>query len=205
MQTVRKLIRIDSVVIVEGKYDKITLENIIDATIIPTDGFGIYKDRQKRELIKRLSEKNGAVIITDSDNAGMQIRSYIKSFCDCQKLINVYLPQISGKERRKASPSKQGLLGLEGMNEEIIVCALKKYGVPFSGEKKAVKITKADLFSVGLSGCENSSQKRQDFLEFSGLPSGLSSGAFLDALNSLFTLESFYAEVEKWRRQQAKN
>ena len=115
--------------IVEGKYDKITLENIIDATIVTTNGFGIYKDPQKRKLIRLLCEKNGAVIITDSDSAGVQIRSYLKSFCDSEKIVNVYLPQIVGKERRKAAPSKQGFLGLEGMSESIIVEALQKSGV----------------------------------------------------------------------------
>ena len=114
------MIRIDSVVIVEGKYDKIALQSFIDATIVTTNGFGIFRDKGKRELIKLLCEKHGAVIITDSDNAGMQIRSYIKSFCNSDRIINVYIPQIPGKERRKAVPSKQGFLGVEGIDRQYL-------------------------------------------------------------------------------------
>ena len=191
--------------IVEGKYDKITLENIIDATIVTTNGFGIYKDPQKRKLIRLLCEKNGAVIITDSDSAGVQIRSYLKSFCDSEKIVNVYLPQIVGKERRKAAPSKQGFLGLEGMSESIIVEALQKSGVTLKTVKNGPKITKTDLYFAGLSGRENSAAARTDFSKLIGLPLNLSSSAFLDALNSLFTVELFDTEVEKWRQQQARN
>lgn len=192
-------------VIVEGKYDKITLENVIDATIIVTNGFGIYKDRQKRDLIKRLCEKNGAVIITDSDSAGAQIRSYIKSFCDSDKIINVYLPQIKGKERRKKSPSKEGFLGAEGMDAATIMAALDKCGVTHADNIKDKKITKTDLYKLGLSGREESGLARSQFSEFAGLPSGLSANAFLDALNAIYSVELFYSEVEKWRLQQAKS
>lgn len=201
----KKLIRIDSVVIVEGKYDKITLENIIDATIVTTDGFGIYRNRNKRELIRVLCEKNGAVIITDSDSAGMQIRSFIKSFCDSERIVNVYLPQIVGKEKRKATPSKQGFLGLEGMDADVILSALEKSGIIAKSVQKTDRITKTDLYRAGLSGKTDSSLDRARFMKFVGLPTGLSSNAFLDALNSLFTVETFNLEVEKWRLQQAKN
>ena len=201
-----QLISLESIVIVEGKYDKITLENIIDATIITTNGFGIYKDKQKRELIKRLCEKNGAVIITDSDSAGAQIRSYIKSFCDSNRIINVYLPQIKGKERRKKVQSKEGYLGAEGMSAEAIIEALNRSGVKaMLNTDNSPKITKTDLYKLGFSGNKGSKSTRVDFCRFAGLPEGLSSNAFLDALNSLYSVESLYTEVKKWRPGQAKN
>ncbi len=205
MLTVIYLIKLNSVVIVEGKYDKITLQNIIDATIVTTNGFGIYKDRKKKELIKLLCEKNGAVIITDSDNAGAQIRSYIKSFCNTQKIVNVYLPQILGKEKRKTQPSKQGLLGLEGMDKETVLKALERSGVLTEEIGKSEKITKSDLYTAGLSGGGNSKNLRNDFSSFVELPKALSANAFLDALNSIFTREEFLSEVRKWRQVQAKN
>ncbi len=199
------MIKLKSLVIVEGKYDKITLENIIDATIVTTNGFGIYKDESRRRLIKRLCEKNGVVIITDSDSAGAQIRSYIKSFCNTEKIVNVYLPQIKGKEKRKSQPSKQGFLGLEGMDKNTVIKALERSGI-FTGETdNKEKISKSDLYSVGLCGGENSRLLRNDFSKFAGLPEGLSSNSFFDALNSIFTREEFLTEVKKWRQQQVLN
>ena len=199
------LIKLKSLVIVEGKYDKITLENIIDATIVTTNGFGIYKDESRRMLIKRLCEKNGVVIITDSDSAGAQIRSYIKSFCNTEKIVNVYLPQIKGKEKRKSQPSKQGFLGLEGMDKNTVIKALERSGI-FTGETdNKEKISKSDLYVVGLCGGENSRLLRNDFSKFAGLPEGLSSNSFFDALNSIFTREEFLTEVKKWRQQQVLN
>lgn len=199
------MIKLKSLVIVEGKYDKITLENIIDATIVTTNGFGIYKNESRRRLIKRLCEKNGVVIITDSDSAGAQIRSHIKSFCNTEKIVNVYLPQIKGKEKRKRQPSKQGFLGLEGMDKNTVIKALERSGI-FTGETdNKEKISKSDLYFVGLCGGENSRLLRNDFSKFAGLPEGLSSNSFFDALNSIFTREEFLTEVKKWRQQQVLN
>ena len=198
------LLKINEVIIVEGKYDKITLENIIDATFIVTNGFCIYKDKSKQQLIKRLCNEKGAVIITDSDNAGNQIRSYIKNICSGENIINVYLPQIVGKERRKTSPSKQGLLGAEGMNEEIILNALQKSRV-IAVKSDYVKITKSDLYSFGLSGSRESKLKRELFCDFVSLPRGMSANAFLDALNAVFTLDEFKRETNKWLQEQDKN
>ena len=199
-----KLISLESVVIVEGKYDKINLENYIDATIITTDGFQIFKDRNKQKLIRFLCEKNGAVIITDSDNAGAQIRAYLKNICKNAKIVNVYLPQIAGKEKRKAYPSKQGFLGAEGLSGEIILEALNKSGVA-GRENNGSKITKTDLYAFALSGHTNSKSARESFAIYSGLPTGLSSNAFLDALNAIYTREIFLKEADKWRQQQAKS
>ena len=199
------MIRIDSIVIVEGKYDKITLENVIDATIITTNGYGIFKDGKKRALIRLLCEKKGAVIITDSDNAGMQIRAYLKGICNTDKITNVYLPQIIGKEKRKVRPSKQGYLGVEGMDEATIISALNKSGVTSGVRDKTPKISKADLYAFGLSGGIASKSARDSLSEFVGLPSGLSSNAFLDGLNAILTREKFIEEATAWRQAQVKN
>ena len=182
---VNQLIRLNKVVIVEGKYDKINLENYIDATIVTTDGFGIYRNKVKQNLIKCLCDKFGAVIITDSDNAGAQIRSFIKSICKNGNIINVYLPQISGKERRKSSPSKQGYL--EGLSGDIIIAALERSGVTADVTAESQKITKADMFTFGLSGSSGSRKARDEFSLYSELPVGLSANALLDALNAIYT------------------
>ncbi|MBE6727512.1 MAG: DUF4093 domain-containing protein [Ruminococcaceae bacterium] len=196
------MIRLDIPVIVEGKYDKITLENIIDATIIPTNGFGIFKDKQKCELIRTLSLQKGVIIMTDSDNAGLMIRNRLKQICAGGKIINVYVPEILGKEKRKTAPSKQGLLGVEGMDSQIILSALERSGVNAQintccGEK----ITKTDLFCLGFSGGQNSSEYRKSFASFLKLPTNISSNAFLDVLNTLFTKEEFNERVILWRQE----
>ncbi len=186
------MIKLSSPVIVEGKYDKITLENIIDGLIIPVGGFAIFKDREKCRMIRALAEKQGVIVITDSDSAGNMIRGYIKNIVGDSKITNVYLPQISGKEKRKTRHSKEGFLGVEGMSREIIEEALKKSGVlgkevPRNGRK----ITKTDMFVAGLSGGENSSEKRRRLLKHLDLPQNLSPNAMLDILNTLMTYEEF--------------
>ena len=181
-------------VIVEGKYDKKTLENVVDALIIPTDGFAVFKDREKCALIRRLAEKNGIIVMTDSDSAGAVIRAYIKKIADGAKIVNVYVPSIKGKERRKDSPSKEGLLGVEGMTEEVILRALEKSGVGISDSKKPKperRITKNDMYMFGLSGSKDSSLKRKRLLKKLGLPENLSSSAMLDVINDMYGYERF--------------
>ena len=192
------MIKLDIPIIVEGKYDKITLENIIDAPIFKTDGFGIFKNAEKRGLIRQLAEKKGIIVMTDSDSAGNLIRSHLKGIVGEEKIINVYIPQIEGKEKRKSVSSKEGYLGVEGMTEETVLAALEKSGV-FSGTgiKAKEKITKQQLFALGLSGNQNAKQKREEAAEKLGLPKGLSSNAFLDALNALYTYEEFFKAVTK--------
>ena len=153
------MIKLDKPVIVEGKYDKITLENIVDTLIITTDGFGIFKNKEKCDLIRCLAKKNGLIIMTDSDSAGAVIRSYIKKIASDCEIINVYVPELSGKEKRKDKPSKSGLLGVEGMTPEIIENALKKSGVFSVKTEERRKITKADMYAFGLSGREDSKEK----------------------------------------------
>ncbi len=193
------MIKLDRPVIVEGKYDKITLQNVVDALIITTDGFGIFKNKEKCDLIRQMAKKNGVIIMTDSDSAGAVIRSYIKKIVSDCEIINVYVPELHGKEKRKDRPSKSGLIGVEGMTPEIIENALKKSGVFSSRTEERRKITKADMFTFGLSGGENSKEKRKSFLRQLGLPESLSSSAMLDVLNNSFTFEEFTAKAELWK------
>lgn len=191
------MIKLECPVIVEGKYDKITLENVIDALIIPTNGFSVFKDKEKRDLIRLLAKEKGVIVMTDSDNAGNLIRSYIKKIVGDSKIINVYVPALSGKEKRKTKASKEGLLGVEGMTPEIIEKALEKSGV-FGREvaAKRRKITKNDMYLLGLSGRENSSIKRKQLLKKLELPQSLSSSAMLDILNTLYTYEEFIGVID---------
>ena len=193
------MIRLDRPVIVEGKYDKIALKNIVDALIITTDGFGIFKNKEKCDLIRHLARKNGVIILTDSDSAGAIIRSYIKKIVSDCEIINVYVPELRGKEKRKAKPSKSGLIGVEGMSPEIIEDALRKSGVFSVRAEERRKITKADMFAFGLSGREDSREKRKSFLRQLGLPESLSSSAMLDVLNNSFTFEEFNKKAETFK------
>ena len=182
----------------EGKYDKIRLSNILDATIITTEGFRIFKDKEKRELIRILAREKGLVIMTDSDRAGQMIRSHIENIAHGADIVNVYLPFIVGKEKRKSKASADGSLGVEGIRDGIILDALKKAGI--IGEKREEKkgnITKTDLYNLGLSGWDNSKQKREKLLLKLGFPTFLSANALLDLLNSLYTL----SEVQKWMEE----
>ena len=193
------MIKLDRPVIVEGKYDKITLENIVDALIITTDGFGIFKNKEKCDLIRQLAKKNGVIIMTDSDSAGAVIRSYIKKIVSDCEIINVYVPELNGKEKRKDKPSKSGLLGVEGMTPEIIENALKKSGVFSVKTEERRKITKADMFAFGLSGREDSKERRKNFLKYLGLPQTLSSSAMLDVLNNMLTFEEFIEKAKLFK------
>lgn len=196
------MIKLKQPVIVEGKYDKITLENVIDALIIPTNGFGIFKDKEKCAMIRMLAEKNGVIIMTDSDSAGAVIRSYLKKIIGNAEIINVYVPQLKGKEKRKASGSKEGFLGVEGMTPEIIEAALNKSGALRERGGSDKKITKADMFALGLSGRPDSGERRKSFLKFLSLPEGLSSSAMLDVLNNMLTLEELKEKTELWHKKQ---
>lgn len=197
----KRLIKLKQAVIVEGKYDKIRLENILDATIITTDGFGIFKDKDKKNLIKILAEKCGIIILTDSDYAGQMIRKHIEKIVPKEQFISVYLPTILGKEKRKTTPSAQGLLGVEGIDDEIILEALLRVGV--TGEKREKtgrKITKTDLFNIGISGGIGSKEKRAELCGFLKLPETLPTNSLLDVLNSLYGYEDFMTEVKKWKQ-----
>lgn len=184
-------IKLDSPIIVEGKYDKIRLENIFETPIIITEGFGIFKNKDKKDFIKLLAQKSGIIVLTDSDSAGIMIRNYLKSFVPNDKIINIYLPEISGKERRKSSPSKQGILGVEGIDDDIIVSAFERAGVIGTKRESNDKITKLDLYNLGIVGGEQSAKLRSEILAKLSLPTGLSATSMLEAINFLYTKEEF--------------
>lgn len=181
-------IRISLPVIVEGKYDKIKLDSILDAKIITTGGFGLFNSQEKKLLIKRLCEK-GVILLCDSDGAGKMIRSYIKSFLPPEKVINLYIPKIEGKEKRKREGSKEGTLGVEGMDAELLRALFRKYAD--ASTETRTPITKRDFYLRGLSGGVDSASKRDRLAALYDLPSGMSANALLDALNILSSLEEF--------------
>lgn len=189
------MIDVREVIVVEGRYDKNTLSQVVNAVIIETSGFGIFNDKQKQKLLRRMAEERGLVILTDSDGAGFVIRNFIKG-CVAPALIkHAYIPDISGKERRKAAPSKEGKLGVEGMRPEVLINALRRAGATMSepGEDSAPteRITKADMFARGLTGGTGSREKRCELLKKLDLPEKLSTDALLQVLNALMTRSDF--------------
>ena len=185
------MIRIQEAVLVEGRYDKNTLSQIIDAPIFETSGFGIFKDKAQMALLRRIAQSRGLIVFTDSDGAGFVIRNYIKSAIPAKFLKHAYTPDIMGKERRKASPGKEGKLGVEGMTREIILQALRRAGATFDDgiTQRGTQITKQDMAALGLSGSANSSALRQALIKKLDFPSHMSANALLQALNLLYSLE----------------
>ena len=180
--------KIKECIVVEGLHDKIKLQNIVDATIIATEGFRIYKDKSKMELIRRMAMSTGIIILTDSDSAGFRIRAHIKNCVgDCGVVKHAYIPKVEGKERRKAEAGKEGILGVEGMTAEVLweVLARATTGAPREGWKK---VTKVDLYEYGLVGA-NSSEKRLKLKEALDLPPNISTNALLEISNSLYNYD----------------
>ena len=184
------MIKLKQAVVVEGRYDKNTLSQIIDAPIFETGGFGVMHNRELLDFLRRVAETRGLIILTDSDGAGFVIRNYLKGALPKENVFHAYIPDIYGKERRKARPGKEGKLGVEGMRPEVLLEALKRAGVEPS-EETAEKITKTDLFLAGLSGGRQSGEKRKQLQRELKLPEHLGSNAFLDALNLIMTREEF--------------
>lgn len=180
------MIRLDRPVIVEGKYDKLKLASILDATIITTNGFGIFNDKEKRLLIRRLAEKNGIFVLTDADGAGLVIRNLLRGCVPKEKITNIYIPAVKGKERRKSAPSKEGYLGVEGIDAETLTAIFAPFSVGNSEPAERAKVTKADFFASGLSGSDGSAEKRQKLAEKLGLPPHMSANALLEAINLLY-------------------
>ena len=186
--------KIREVILVEGRYDKNTLSQLVDAVILETSGFGIFNDQQKQKLLRTLAEARGLIVLTDSDGAGFVIRNFVKGCVDPALVKHAYIPDIFGKERRKATPSKEGKLGVEGMRPEVLLDALRRAGATIDGESAAPEktITKADLYARGLSGRDDSAEKRKALMKRLDLPERLSATALLDVLNALMSREEFY-------------
>lgn len=191
------MVKIREAIVVEGRYDKNTLSQIVDAPIFQTDGFGIFRDREKMRLLRRTAEKLGLIVFTDSDGAGFVIRSHIKSAIPEKYLKHAYIPDIPGKEKRKAAPGKEGKLGVEGMKPEIILEALRRAGATFDdGQAPAAGgITKQNMMELGLSGGPDSSAKRKQLIKALDFPEHLSANALLQALNLLYSLDELKAAV----------
>lgn len=181
------MISLREAVVVEGKYDKIRLSSVIDAVVIVTNGFRIFKDAEKLALIRYYAEKTGIIILTDSDSAGRKIRGYIKGAVKNGTVKNVHIPDIFGKERRKEKPSAEGKLGVEGIDADILLEAFRRAGITSSERTTTPDITKTVMFELGLSGRQNSSTLRKKLQKRLGLPELLSSSALLEVLNTMMT------------------
>lgn len=185
------MVKIRQAIVVEGRYDKNTLSQIVDAPIFETSGFGIMKDKDTLDLLRRIAKTRGLIVFTDSDGAGFVIRNYLKGAIEPQYLLHAYIPDIYGKERRKAEAGKEGKLGVEGMTPEVILQCLRRCGATFENENQVsgkAAITKQDLMELGLSGGKNSSSLRKKLLEKLKFPEKMSTNAMLQALNLLYTL-----------------
>ena len=193
------MVKIREAIVVEGRYDKNTLSQIVDTTIFETHGFGIFKDKNQMHLLRQVAQKRGLIVFTDADGAGFVIRNHIKSAIPTQYLKHAYTPDIMGKERRKAAPGKEGKLGVEGMRPEIILNALRAAGATILGEESATAgcVSKQDMMRLGLSGGQDASAKRLLLIKKLGLPEHLSSNALLQAVNMLYTPEEFEHIVEQ--------
>ena len=192
------MVKIREAIVVEGRYDKNTLSQIVDATILETKGFGLFKDKQQLALLRKVAQKRGLIIFTDSDGAGFVIRNHIKSAIDGKYLKHAYIPDIPGKERRKAAPGKEGKLGVEGMTPAIILEALRRAGATIEGEsaQSVRNITKQDFMALGLSGGPNSSALRLALLKKLDMPEHMSANAMLQAVNLLYTKDELQALVD---------
>ena len=191
-------LKIDLPIIVEGKYDKIKIRSVADACVIQTDGFGVFKNHERLALIRQLAKKSKIIVLTDSDGAGKVIRSHITSAIPADRLIQLYTPQVKGKERRKEAPSAEGFLGVEGTDAELIRKLLEPFAVGFSSEDTVrEEITKADLFEFGLTGGSDSASRRDDFAVSVGLPRGMTPNALLAALNVIMTREELFESFNK--------
>lgn len=194
------MIKIQQAIVVEGRYDRNTLSQIVDAPILETAGFGIMKDKAQLELLRCVAKKRGLIVFTDSDGAGFVIRNFLKSAIEPQYLLHAYIPDIPGKERRKSAPGKEGKLGVEGMTPQVIVECLCRAGATIEGEnalRQPGGITKLDMFNMGLSGNPDSKAKRLALMKQLDLPEHMSSNALLQALNLLYSLDELTALVKE--------
>lgn len=190
------MLSVKEVIVVEGRYDKNTLSQVVDAIIIETSGFGIFNDREKQKLLRRMAQERGMIVLTDSDGAGFVIRNFIKGCVDPAYVKHAYIPEIAGKERRKSAPSKEGILGVEGMRPQVLLDALIRAGASVQDAPEGaqqVRITKADMYKRGLTGTAGSREKRAALMRTLDLPQKLSADALLDVLNAIMTRDDFFA------------
>ena len=195
------MLKIREAIVVEGRYDKNTLAQIVDAPILETKGFGLFKDPKQLELLRCVAKKRGLIVLTDSDGAGFVIRNHIKSAIPAKYLKHAYIPDVAGKEKRKAAPGKEGKLGVEGMSPEVLLAALKNAGATIEGESTARgndQITKQDFVEFGLSGGLNASERRKRLQNRLHLPEHMSANALLQALNLLLSREELAEIVREW-------
>ena len=193
------MVKIKEAIVVEGRYDKNTLSQILDAPILETSGFGIFKNKEQMALLRAVAEKRGLIVFTDADGAGFVIRNHIKSAIPGKYLKHAYTPDIFGKERRKAAPGKEGKLGVEGMKRDVILESLRRAGATFLGEEtelSAQEITKADLMDLGLYG-PGSNDRRAALIKELGFPEKISTNAFLQAVNLLYTVDELKQALEQ--------
>ena len=192
------MVKIREAIVVEGRYDKNTLSQIVETPILETSGFGIFKDKQQMALLRRIAKTRGLIVFTDSDGAGFVIRNHIKSAIPGQYLKHAYIPDIYGKEKRKAAPGKEGKLGVEGMTADVILESLRRSGATIDGEESLTvrQITKQDLMELGLSGGPDASAKRLKLLKKLNLPERMSPNVMLQALNLLYSLEELTTIVD---------
>ena len=192
--------KVKEVIVVEGRYDKNALAQVVDATVVPLGGFAVFNDKEKLAFLRRLAEKQGLIVLTDSDGAGFVIRNYLKGALPRDRVKQAYIPDVPGKERRKRAPGKEGKLGVEGMRPEVLLEALRRCGATFLDEAAAppagAPITKADLFAWGLSGGQDSARRRRELLARLDLPEHLTANGLLEALNLLYTREECQAMLE---------
>ena len=193
------MVKIKEAIVVEGRYDKNTLSQIVDAPIFQTNGFSVMKDKEQLALLRRVAQVRGLIVFTDSDGAGFVIRNHLKSAIPAEWLKHAYIPDIFGKEKRKSAPGKEGKLGVEGMTPEVILDCLRRAGATMDGtmQEPANQITKQDLMAFGLSGGKDSNAKRKTVLKHLQLPEHMSANAMLQALNLLITKEELTQLVKE--------
>lgn len=192
--------RIREVIVVEGRYDKNTLSQVVDATVITLGGFAVFNDKEKLAFLRRLAERQGLIVLTDSDGAGFLLRNYLKGALPKDRVKQAYIPDVKGKERRKRRGGKEGKLGVEGMRPEVLLEALRRAGATFEDAPPAERgepLTKADLFALGLSGGEGSAERRRRLLKRLDLPEHLTANGLLEALNLLFRREELEALLKE--------
>lgn len=199
--------RIREVIVVEGRYDKNALRQVVDATVVETRGFGVFRDQERLALLRRLGRERGLILLTDSDGAGFVIRNFLKGAIPKSQLKQAYIPDVPGKERRKAAPGREGKLGVEGMPPQVLLEALERAGATFEEEAEAEDrrrpITKADFYALGLTGGPDSAARRASLLRRLRLPEHMTANALLEAVNILYTREEFIVKAVDYMTEEA--